>query len=280
MRYGLPYKGSKNASAKWVIDCLPSANIFIDLLAGGCAVTHAAMLSGKYKRFIANDINGMPFVFRDAINGEFDGFATVPTREQFFLSDDAVLKLLYSFGNDQSSYLWGEQYEMMKVSAERMLIAPSLHERRMYYRQFIKELIQYWQSIPEESKIDHKQACQQLQGLEWIEGLERIEALQSLQGLQEFEATVADYRNIYLPPDAVVYADPPYRNTGEHYGGFDFDAFDEWLNTVDHPVYVSEYDAPRGCVCIAEKKRHDHMAAYTSGKKIEKIFLQERYIQK
>lgn len=70
---------------------------------------------------------------------------------------------------------------------------------------------------------------------------------------------------------------PPYRNTGEHYGGFDFDAFDDWLNTIDHPVYISEYDAPRGCVCIAERERHDHMAANTVSKKIEKIFIQERF---
>lgn len=27
MRYGLPYKGSKNQIAKWIIDVLPSAQI-------------------------------------------------------------------------------------------------------------------------------------------------------------------------------------------------------------------------------------------------------------
>lgn len=48
MRYGIPYKGSKNRIAAKVVDALPASDAFIDLLAGGCAVTHAAMLSGKW----------------------------------------------------------------------------------------------------------------------------------------------------------------------------------------------------------------------------------------
>ena len=47
MRYGVPYQGSKNQIARWVIDNLPEDKILVDLFAGGCAVTHAAMLSGK-----------------------------------------------------------------------------------------------------------------------------------------------------------------------------------------------------------------------------------------
>ena len=54
--YGLPYQGSKNSIAEWVIDHLPPADTLGDLMAGGCAVSHAALLSGKYKHVIANDI--------------------------------------------------------------------------------------------------------------------------------------------------------------------------------------------------------------------------------
>ena len=55
MRYGVPYQGSKNKIAEWVIDNLPEDEILVDLFAGGCAVTHAAMLSGKWDRIVAND---------------------------------------------------------------------------------------------------------------------------------------------------------------------------------------------------------------------------------
>ena len=48
MRYGIPYRGSKNSIAKWIIESLPAADVFVDLCFGGGAVTHAALLSGKY----------------------------------------------------------------------------------------------------------------------------------------------------------------------------------------------------------------------------------------
>ena len=50
MRYGLPYKGSKNSIAEWIVDSLPRADIFVDLFFGGGAITHRAMLTGKYKQ--------------------------------------------------------------------------------------------------------------------------------------------------------------------------------------------------------------------------------------
>lgn len=58
MRFGIPYKGSKNSIAEWVVGNLPRADTFVDLFCGGCAITHAALLSGKYKNFIINDIDG------------------------------------------------------------------------------------------------------------------------------------------------------------------------------------------------------------------------------
>lgn len=272
----MPYKGSKSSIAEWVIEQLPEADIFIDLFAGGCAITHAAMLSGKYKKIICNDISGTPYIFKQAIDGDFDGLFSVPNKEGFFISDDVALKLLYSFGNDQSSYLWGERYEALKVPATKMLTAPSLHERRIHYRTFMKELNKYIRDVLEENN----KLLERPHELQGLEALERLNNLSRLQGLEALEVMVSDYRNVNLPDNAVVYADPPYRNTGEHYGGFDFDAFDKWLSEVKHPVYISEYDTPEGCVCIAEKERSDHMSAYGSNKKIEKIFIQERFKNK
>ena len=52
MRYGLPYIGSKNAIAEWVVDLLPEADVLCDLFCGGCAITHCALLKNKYKKTI------------------------------------------------------------------------------------------------------------------------------------------------------------------------------------------------------------------------------------
>ena len=57
-RLGVPYQGSKNKIACELLSVIPSGRRFCDLFAGGCAMTHAAILSGRYESFLANDIHG------------------------------------------------------------------------------------------------------------------------------------------------------------------------------------------------------------------------------
>ena len=69
-KYGIPYKGSKSQIAEWVVSILPKAEILVDLFAGGCAITDCAMQSGKWKRIIANDLEGSGIrLFDGAIHG-------------------------------------------------------------------------------------------------------------------------------------------------------------------------------------------------------------------
>lgn len=57
MRYGIPYMGSKNRIAEWIIDNLPPAKHFYDLFGGGGAIAHCALLSGKYEHVHYNELN-------------------------------------------------------------------------------------------------------------------------------------------------------------------------------------------------------------------------------
>lgn len=43
--FGTPYMGSKNGIAEDLIRQMPEGKRFVDLFAGGCAMTHAAILS-------------------------------------------------------------------------------------------------------------------------------------------------------------------------------------------------------------------------------------------
>lgn len=84
-RYGVPYMGSKNDIADRIIKIVPQARNFYDLFAGGCAVTHAAMLSGKFRNFIANDMQGMGVqLFTDSIAGKYSNETRWISREYFF----------------------------------------------------------------------------------------------------------------------------------------------------------------------------------------------------
>ena len=142
-RYGLPYQGSKNAIAKWIIDQLPAAEHFYDLFAGGCAVTHAAIESGKYKYVHANDIQGKyPQFFLSCIEGKMANERRVIDRTEFMMLKDAdpYIALCWSYGNNRVNYLWAREIEGAKLAACRMIMADTWQERRKYYMQFIAEL--------------------------------------------------------------------------------------------------------------------------------------------
>ena len=104
-KFGVPYQGSKSRIAEKLIDVLPKGNRFVDLFAGGCAMTHAAMISGKYKSVLANDLfpHGL-HVFKNALAGEYSKpeYLRWVSREEFFaLKDtDDFIRLVYSFGNN------------------------------------------------------------------------------------------------------------------------------------------------------------------------------------
>ena len=117
MNYGLPYKGSKNRIAKRLVEALPAAPVLYDVFAGGCAVTHAAMLSGKYQRFVVNDLRGwLPDAFREAINGGYAHEDRWISREDFerLKSTDAYAAMCFSFGNDCRSYMYARGLEPYK----------------------------------------------------------------------------------------------------------------------------------------------------------------------
>lgn len=121
-RYGIPYKGSKNSIARKIVSFLPSADVLIDICAGGCAITHAALeicegLAPKWERIIANDICEMPLkLFKGAICGEYANEKRWIDRETFQkLKDvDPYVRYCWSFGNNGTNYLYAQQVEPWK----------------------------------------------------------------------------------------------------------------------------------------------------------------------
>ena len=125
MNYGLPYQGSKNKIAEELIQQLPNATHFVDLFAGGCAMTHIALLSGKYSHYLANDITDVPQLFKSAIHGEFADERRWISREDFYnLKDaDTYVRTCWSFGNNGETYMYCREVEPWKKA---------LHYARMF----------------------------------------------------------------------------------------------------------------------------------------------------
>lgn len=153
----LPYKGSKRKLASRIVDIFPKARTFYDLFAGGGAVTSAALMSGKFERYVMNDIiPGLTDFYRDAVAGRYRDRTEWVSREEFMAKcrTDMFIGLLWSFGNDARSYLYGRDIEDYKRAAHEAvvnedysrlhalgidcppLVGDTLRERRLAWRRF------------------------------------------------------------------------------------------------------------------------------------------------
>lgn len=156
MSIGLPYKGSKSEIAEDIVAKLPPCGKILDACCGGGAVLVALAQSLKYKSVVGNDLNPATIALLDAVlihKGQIEYEHPAPcSRNDFFVSlqriengdftiQDCVNKYCASFGNDGKTYLYGEEIERAKVSAETMLTAPTLEQRRHAYRDFMRCLI-------------------------------------------------------------------------------------------------------------------------------------------
>ena len=87
MTYGMPYTGSKNGIAETLISLLPPGKRFVDLFGGGGAMTHCAVLSGKYESVLYNEV--LPLVA--------DTFRTGHTEQRLYRQDQSKRKKAFQF---------------------------------------------------------------------------------------------------------------------------------------------------------------------------------------
>ena len=116
MNYGLPYQGSKSKIAEWVVSFFPQAKHFVDLFAGGCSVTHRAMMENRWADYTVNDIGDAPRLFVDAVEGKYKNETRWISREDFLsLKDtDPYVRICWSFGNNGRAYLYSREIEPWK----------------------------------------------------------------------------------------------------------------------------------------------------------------------
>lgn len=304
MSYGLPYKGSKNLLATKIMERIPSAPVFVDLFCGGCAITHAALLSGRFGKVIINDIEGdVSRLFVDAVNGRFKSETRWVSREDFFRlrEIDPYVRYCWSFGNNGRDYLYSKEIEPYKraihyavffgdfTELRRLcpLVADAVEtalegiESRKERRVLIgKAIVARLKAVatPEDLKGNPLYGQIKLKG-GGVVRLQRLESLQSperLQRLQRLERLNIDYRDVPLPEDCVVYCDPPYANTGQYgieISRFDSEAFWAWARDCKRPLFISEYNAPDDFVPIAEFAHRARASRNKNNAVTERLFV-------
>ena len=294
MKYGLPYKGSKTKIADAIIEHLPPGKVLYDLFAGGCAISHAAILSGKWDRVVANDIKPYPFLFRDAAMGKFRNEYRWVSREDFFKSQDPFDRVIFSFGNDCRTYIYaaGEvedwkralhhaicfhDYGPMKELTGKDLspidACKTMRARRIMAYQLLGGKHGWW-----EGKGVHLENLERLERLQSLERLERVQALESISNLDRLEVTLGNYWEVEIEDDAVIYLDPPYTGTNG-YGAkkisdFDSERMYDWILCQKAPVFISEYEMPEDRFeCIWELKTHSFINASAPSEATERLFV-------
>ena len=287
-RYGMPYKGSKNGIAAEIVGRLPAGEVFVDLFCGGCAITHAAILSGKWKRYIINDIDpALPKMFVDAINGKYKNETRWIDRETFFKEkeNDPYIKYIWSFGNNGKDYLYSREIEPYKKALHYARVFNDfslLHELGIETDDAsrlgmlkIKEIVREKFDIGDENimALDIMPKLERLQhlgGLERLEGLKELEHNKRLRRLQSFSLS---YEQVEVPPGSIVYCDIPYKGTKcGSYEGFNHERFYKWAEQRDD-VFISEYEMPAPFIEVASIQKSVLSSSQGDlGKANEKIY--------
>lgn len=137
MNLGICYQGSKSKLAEHIIALLPRAEHFYDLFAGGCAISHCALLSGKWKHVHISDINDSVILFRDALEGNIPDGSEWISREDFYLRKDTdpYVRLVWSFASNQRDYIYSREIEPYKKAVHEMIYAPTPNERRLKFKE-------------------------------------------------------------------------------------------------------------------------------------------------
>ncbi len=259
---GMPYQGSKNKIATQIVEHFPPADTFVDLFFGGGAVTHAAMLSGKFHNFLANDLRKTPQAWNRAVEGignEYDRFVS---KEEFLASDDMIVKMIWSFGSSCKSYAVTGIHEL----AARMIMSDSVEGRYSAWLKFLKIV----EARGSNGLYDCAQHVHAVTTLRW---------LKDLRGNSPVTPSNIDYREVEIPKDSVVYADPPYKGTAQYDNRFDHDAFWKWCRTREFPVYISEQEAPDDFVQIFSIQKVISFTRSSGWKRNEGLFLHKKWAQ-
>ena len=110
-KYGAAYQGSKSKIADEIISKLPAKKYFIDAFAGGGALSHCALESGKFEHIIANDLQTKEILEAHFLWTPEQHIAFQKkwiTREEFNQTDNLYIKTCWSFSNNRKAYIYSK----------------------------------------------------------------------------------------------------------------------------------------------------------------------------
>lgn len=299
-KLGIPYMGSKRKLASEILSKITQRHNgitdFYDLFGGGGSISFTAIRDYRFNVHY-NELNKHIYSLVQYLkdNKELEPkFYEWVTREEFHkqinkTNDEAdwysgFVMSCWSFGNSQNSYLYGADIENIKRLESNIIIDKceksnlefsdiyniSVNEELFNINSLLKRL-ELFVKFLRNNDFEKKDIGRQVQNLERLRLLLNILDIKNLQNLQ---ISNTSYENVLINPNGnpIIYCDIPYKGTGEYKeGGFNHDAFYDWFANLEHPAYLSEYDAPFEKI---EMFKHRSSLSATNNKKkvFESIF--------
>ncbi|AHK11677.1 AdoMet-MTase [Shewanella sp. phage 1/41] len=94
--------------------------------------------------------------------------------------------------------------------------------------------------------------------------------------LQSVNFIGCGYSDLEIPPQSIIYCDPPYAGTTKYKDDFNHDEFWQWCRDKvkeGHQVFISEYNAPDDFECIWSKDIQSGLNTNSTKKGVEKLFV-------
>lgn len=254
--YGLPYKGSKNSIAEWVVEHLHSRENFYDVFCGGCAITHRALLTDKFQHIYINDIDTQVVdMFIKALNGEYvEEYKRWISREEFFkLKDiDPIVKYCWSFGNKGDTYVFGKDREDMKYALYLAVVYDDFFKLNTfvdidkYDFQNTTDVYDKLRQISKYIKVKYPDKAKFFNTIEPMLRTKRVHSIEQLKSRSHIiEYSNKDYSDITIKPNSIIYCDIPYKGTDTYNKiPFDYERFYKWCENQTELVVISEYSMP------------------------------------
>jgi len=292
---GLPYMGSKRKLAPKIIKKILSDNsntkYFYDLFGGGGAISF--YISNNYPdiKVFYNEYNKgvvelLKKIKKDEITKEFYNFID---RESFIKNKDkddwigGLSKTVYSFGNNQKSYLYGKEIELYKYLLHKIIIDNSIKHLEEFNKKYDMKLNLSKKDDIRDRKLEISKEIRKIlkeqnniiKRLFQVEHLDRLKNLENLKNKINFEILNYSYDEVKIKTpinETIIYLDPPYKNTGKYQKDIDHNKLKDYIHSSHYTIYLSSYENVYDMYLVDEYEHRSSLSSTANNKVIEKLY--------
>ncbi len=287
----MPYMGSKRKLSSKIVNFIlkenPNTKYVYDLFGGGGAMSFEFLQQSQIKQVTYNELNtGVVRLLEDIrVNGITEKYYKWIDRETFNKNKNkntwlgGLCKVVWSFGNNQKSYLFGKDTKKDKRLLHEIVVNKCVESLNIFNtkhntalemddkKSFFEEGITQRRLRIMRGIKDRKGELQQLERLEQLEQLERLEQLEQLQ------ITNLSYLDVKINTpinETIIYLDPPYQNTEKYEKDICHDELYEYIKNSPYKIYMSSYES--NLECVLEIEHTSSLSATANNKVAEKLF--------